>query len=134
MKYIISALTGHCLEGRCPHCDHFLVVSIIDKENDDVDNYPDDFDFGSIKSIKSKCHNCLRYFTAVNNGRVHNNDISQEVRDNSPRIVMRSSPAPAANTFACTHCGAQRPYGARFCPYCRLDGAGRSADAGAFYG
>ncbi len=125
MKYLVTGGAMSYLEGHCPHCDYYIHVPIVNLENDDLDNYPLGFDFGSIKSVDAKCHRCLRKFIAVNDGFCRKTTTST--------VAAPPRRAPISSTFTCPHCGMQRPSGAQYCPYCRLDSSGRVAGSG-YYG
>lgn len=134
MKYTICGGTDEALEGHCPHCNTHLYVSI------NANNYPQGTDLTAVTNIPWECHYCGRKFVAINNGMLDNKDnlrkadaIFEAWRSRFNQKSPRSN--ASADTYSCTHCGAERKSGFRYCPQCRLDGAGRPADAGAnFYG
>lgn len=133
MKYVLC--DGHpALGGHCPRCNNYIQVLI------DVSSLPEYTDVRTVTNIPTKCGYCESKFIAINNGSNDDNNTSKkadEIFEAWRTRFNQSRPKYVAkeNTYSCTHCGAERKFGYRYCPQCRLDGAGRPADAGAnFYG
>lgn len=129
----VSGLKGHCEKCHAVVTDDFNATYI-----------SDDSDLMQATACCEKCGHTTKLFedghlclvceqgAAAREQQQRALDLEERRVAALERIAYNNSAGAGVQTFKCSWCGSPRPAGARFCPHCRLDTEGRSADNGAW--